>query len=340
MGGMETYSAKLVEQLKSLADVEPIYLAGNRDGSPPGMFAVVAFGLRATASLVFAREPADIVHIGDMASWPLALAAQLRSRKSTIAISAHGTDVSYPDKGGSLGFIYDVYLRLGARFLKVIVIANSPATARRAERYGFAELVSVPLGTDIEPSGDPKVGRNILFAGRLLPRKGCAWFVENVLPKLPAGIEFNVAGTIWDEGERRALNAPKVHYIGKLDREDLVEAYADALCVVVPNIETAKPAFEGFGLVAVEAAAAGGVVVAAATSGLDAAVIDGTTGFKCPPEDIESWVQTITNIAEWSKEERADFIAASLPAVRSFFNWQRVAQETFAAYGWSNDVQI
>lgn len=340
MGGMETYSANLVEQLAEHADVKPIFLAGNRDGSTPSVFAILAFGMHAAASLLFVRNPADIVHIGDMASWPLALVAQLRSRKTTIAISAHGTDVSYPDKGGLLGLLYDIYMRLGARLLNVIVIANSPATCQRAERYGFAKSVSVPLGTDIEPSDDLNVGRNILFAGRLLPSKGCAWFISNVLPRLPADIALNVAGTIWDEGERRALDAPKVHYLGKLDRNELVQAYANALCVVVPNIETAKPAFEGFGLVAVEAAAAGGVVVASGTSGLDAAVIDGKTGIKCPPQDTEAWVEAISQIAGWSPEERAAFISSSLPEVQSYFNWQRVARETFAAYGWTNNVQV
>ncbi len=335
MGGMETYSAKLVKNLGEFAEVEPIYLVGNPDGSTPGPLRIILFGARAAVALVFARMPADIVHIGDMASWPLALVGQLRSGKSTIAISAHGTDVSYPDKGGILGLIYGAYMHLGARLLNVIVIANSPATTERARRYGFAKLVTIPLGTDIEPCEIPKVGRNILFAGRLIPSKGCAWFIEKVLPELPNDVGLDVAGTIWDESERTALEKPKVHYLGKLTHSDLVRAYADALCVVVPNIESAKPAFEGFGLVAVEAAAAGGVVVASATTGVEAAVIDGKTGFKCAPESVEAWARTIMQIAAWSPEMRAEHIANSIAEIQSYFNWQRVAQETFDSYGWS-----
>jgi len=339
MGGMETYSVKLVEHLREFSEVEPIFLVGNQDGSTPGALRILLFGARAAALLIFVRKPADIVHIGDMASWPLALVAQLRSRKTTIAISAHGTDVSYPDKGGILGRLYEMYLRAGSNLLNAIVFANSPATGKRAQCYGFAKLVTVPLGTDIKPQENPEVGRNILFAGRLIPSKGCAWFIKNVLPALPSDVGLDVAGTIWDENERNALDAPKVRYMGKLERDELVSAYANALCVVVPNIESAMPAFEGFGLVAVEAAAAGGIVVASATSGVEAAVIDGKTGFKCPPEDADAWRQSIKKIAMWSPERRANHIATSIAETQSSFCWQRVAHDTFTGYGWPKHVQ-
>ena len=80
------------------------------------------------------------------------------------------------------------------------VIANSSATAEATARFGFHKIEIVFLATDVEASSGVKVpGRHVLFAGRLVKRKGLAWFVREVLPKLPDDIRLKVAGTVWDE---------------------------------------------------------------------------------------------------------------------------------------------
>src|SRR5690606_8157306 len=141
----------------------------------------------------------------------------------------------------------------------------------------------IPLATDLRGSDTfPVHDYSLLFAGRLVERKGCLWFVENVLPLLPGKIHLKVAGPIWDKAEAAVLRHPRVTYLGCLNRSDLVDAYRNSLCVIAPNIEPASGEFEGFGLVAVEAPAAGGIMLAAATGGLLEAIIDGETGFLIP----------------------------------------------------------
>ena len=133
-----------------------------------------------------------------------------------------------------------------------------------------------------------------------------------------------------DEG--LALKNDRVDFLGRLSQEDLRRKYAEALCVIIPNIDVDNAEFEGFGLVAPEGAAAGGVVVASYHSGLKEAVIDGETGFHAQPGDAEQWAALIEEIAGWDLSRRQNFIRDSIAKTREHYSWERVMQETIAAY--------
>lgn len=337
VGGMETYSIRLSEALAVFQPVETIKLPGRPDGSPPSAVRLTIFGLATAIRLLFARRPADVTHVGDMASWPLALAARLRSRRGRIALSAHGTDVSFPLRGGVLGHLYGRYLSLGARLLPgVVVIANSEATAKAVRRNGFGRTAVVPLATDIRSAPMArKHNGGVLFAGRLIPMKGCAWFIRNVLPLLPEEVTLTVAGKVWNEDEAAALQNPRVTFLGPVRGDELIRAYASALCVVLPNIEVPDRTFEGFGLIAIEAAAAGGVVLASEHGGLKEALIDAETGFHLPSGDAEKWASMICEIRDWPDEKREKFIRKAVETTCRIYSWDRVARETLAAYAHS-----
>lgn len=340
VGGMETYSVKLSEELETFGNVTVQALRGKTNGSAPGLGAVLAFGLRVAAKILFMSRRFDVVHVGDMSSWPIAAIARLRYRNARIAISAHGTDVSFPDRSGVMPRLYGAYMRLGARLTgKNTVIANSHATASKAEALGFEATVVVPLATDMESALDERrptsKGRTLLYAGRLTAPKGCRWFIENVLPELPEDVTLNVAGTIWDAEEERALSSPRVSYLGALPQDELRRAYAQADCVIVPNILTGGSGFEGFGLVAAEAAASGGLVLASAHTGLKDAVLDGETGLALPPGDAEAWRDALLKVLAWPEDERDRFVRNASCVARRRFAWSRVAESTLEAYGWA-----
>jgi phosphatidyl-myo-inositol dimannoside synthase len=86
--------------------------------------------------------------------------------------------------------------------------------------------------------------------------------------------------------------------------------------------------YEGFGLVAPEAAAAGGMVLAADCDGLRDAVIDGVTGRLLPPADAPAWAAAVVDAARQSIEERAEQSAASQHEAVRRYNWKLVAQKT------------
>lgn len=332
-GGMETYCVKLTEKLAEDQPIEVIALWGQAGGMPPGLLALLGFPFIVFASYLRRSKAPDILHLGDMAVWPLALPALLW-RGTAIVVSAHGTDVSYPRRGGLRGRLYGAYLRLGSRLLtKASVIANSETTKQAVQESGWSNVEIVRLGTDFSaPEHARPHGRSILFAGRLVRRKGFGWFVREVLPLLPADTLIQVAGKGWDKTEREALDHPQVTFLGPLDRPKLAQAYAEALCVIVPNIELPNGEFEGFGLVACEAASAGGVALAAKTGGLVSAVEDGVTGFLLPSGDAAAWHAKILEITGWTTQQRGEFIRRSTQTAHRVFSWQRVADETRTIY--------
>jgi glycosyltransferase involved in cell wall biosynthesis len=334
VGGMETYSERLSEELAHLHPVEVIALQGRDNGLPPTALALLLFPFTVLRRLFALRDAPAIIHCGDMAIWPLALMAHAFFPKARLVLSAHGTDVSYGLRGGFRGRIYEAYQKLGARLLgRAGVIANSHATHDRLCDIGWRPSAVVPLATDLR--GDPPAcfdQDTIVFAGRLITQKGCSWFVREVMPLLPESIRLTVIGTRWDASEDAVLDFPRVNFIGPMPQSELARSFAAAACVVMPNIERTNGEFEGFGLIAPEAASVGGVVLAAATGGLKDAVIDGETGFLLPPGDAQAWADRIIAIRDWSTEARTAFIEQSQAAAQRHFNWTRVAEATAQAY--------
>ncbi|RZW07914.1 MAG: glycosyltransferase [Rhodobacteraceae bacterium] len=330
VGGMETYAIRLTEALRPRVDLTTIVLPGRDDGQPPGAIALFGFGTRSFFRIFFRHRDADVIHVADMASWPIALAA---SRKAAIVLSAHGTDVSYPRRGTFKGRAYGSYLRLGAKLLpSAIVVTNSSATDKATREYGFTQTAIVPLATNMQRQPSRTANARLLFSGRLTPRKGLSWFVAHVLDRLPEDITLDVAGTVWDKAEERALAHQRVNYIGHLDHDRIAAAYADALAVVVPNVPVPTREFEGFGLVAVEAAAAGGVVLASDEGGLSEAVRDGETGYSLPAGDADAWAEAIARVRNWTDSERKRFTDSASETARRVYAWDRVADQTMAAY--------
>lgn len=334
VGGMETYCERLTQELAKLQPVDVIALRGRANGQPPSAMSLLLFPFTVLGHLIATKSKPAIIHLGDMAVWPLGVLALAFFPSARIVLSAHGTDVAYGARGGLRGSLYAAYQRLGAHLLsKARVIANSRATRERLTAIGWHSDAVVPLATDLrcEPAADFDP-RRIVFAGRLVRRKGLSWFVREVLPLLPDTIRLSVIGTRWDEAENTALEHQQVDFLGPKPQSELAQHFAKATCVIVPNIEIDNGEYEGFGLVAPEAASAGGVVLAASSGGLKDAVVDGETGFQLAPGDAEAWAAKITEIAGWSAQERREFVSRSQELAHSYYSWSRVAAETCAAY--------
>ncbi|MEP0191483.1 MAG: glycosyltransferase family 4 protein [Erythrobacter sp.] len=334
IGGMETYCLRLTECLAKQADIDVISLSGQKDGSPPSLVKLFGFPLAVLIQWLQLRKTPDVVHLGDMAIWPLALLRMLLAPHAATVISAHGTDISYSARGGVKGTLYGLYQKAGARLLSnANVIANSQATANACRNHGWSNVSVVALATDVTASPAQNASKTtILFAGRMIERKGLRWFIENVLPSLPDSFNVEIAGVVTDPSEARALEHPRVHFLGGLDQKTLSERYSAALCVIVPNIDLPNGEFEGFGLVACEAAACGGLVLAAATGGLTSAVKNGETGFLLPAGNASAWAKRISQVSAWSDEERQSFLIQARAKAIAYYNWDRVTRETIEAY--------
>jgi glycosyltransferase involved in cell wall biosynthesis len=103
--------------------------------------------------------------------------------------------------------------------------------------------------------------------------------------------------------------------------------------MIMPNIRSRDSTdVEGFGIVAVEAAAQGIPIVVANIEGLSDAVRDRETGFLVESGDAEAWRKKIVELAAWSDETRRAFAAEAHRGVARHYSWGRVADDTVAIY--------
>src|SRR5207244_4316829 len=153
IGGMETYSLRLAEELSKRCELEWVVLPGRRDGRAPSAVSLAAFGMRCALRMPF-RTRIDVAHIGDLSLWPIGLLELLFRRARHLALAAHGSDVSLASRGGLISNFYRAYLKLGTWLLpNARIIANSAYIADLAKSAGFKDVRIVPLGTDMCASG-------------------------------------------------------------------------------------------------------------------------------------------------------------------------------------------
>jgi glycosyltransferase involved in cell wall biosynthesis len=162
--------------------------------------------------------------------------------------------------------------RHASRFL-----ANSTHTRLQIKRcYGLdADVLYPPVRTDLFTPA-PHVHREDywLFVGALEPYKRADLAIQAATQ---AGKRLVIAGTGSQEASLRTIAGPNVEFLGRVTDEQLLHLYRTARLLLFPQIED-------FGIVAVEAQAAGLPVVARVGSDPDApggaadTVICGVTG--------------------------------------------------------------
>ncbi|MEX0833164.1 MAG: glycosyltransferase family 4 protein [Actinomycetota bacterium] len=171
-----------------------------------------------------------------------------------------------------------VWRRLSSR------VAVSQAAAKFVSGPFAPEPRIVPNGVDVrmfanaESAGDLPPGRRLLWVNRLDPQKGFQVALEAFrrLSDSHRDLSFVVAGDGPDRNEVRSLPGEvsrRVVMLGNVRHEDLPSYYAAADAFVAPALGQ-----ESFGIVLLEAMAAGVPVVASDIEGLREVVRDGETG--------------------------------------------------------------
>ncbi len=182
----------------------------------------------------------------------------------------------------------------------------------------------------------------ILSIGRLMERKG----FDQVIRALPLlreqGLEVHYAIIgIGDDLERlqqlaRSLEVEEwVHFLGHVSYEDLPRWYNTCDLFAMPNRDVGGDS-EGFGLVFLEAAAAGKPVIAGRAGGTGSAVVDGVTGLRVDGENLEEIVQAASAILGDPRRAAAMGEAARQRVLDNFTHERRVGElRQLAALGQS-----
>ncbi|MCC6800842.1 MAG: glycosyltransferase family 4 protein [Anaerolineae bacterium] len=238
-----------------------------------------------------AAKGCDLVHVLAEPYAPLGLWS---AGARPLVVTAHGTFVPTTAARALAGPLY----RRAYRRARLIAVSDYTAGRVRAALPGL-EPVVIRNGVDAArfqaPQPDPgKQGLTVLASGGVKARKGTHLLVEafaQVHAQLPDA-RLIVTGRA-DEPEylarvetliaQHALGG-RVRLAGMIPETELLGWYRHADVFALPSLNVGGK-FEGFGLVFLEASAAGLPVVGTRGSGVEEAVIDGETGLLVPQDD-------------------------------------------------------
>jgi phosphatidylinositol alpha-1,6-mannosyltransferase len=353
-GGMEQLLGSLCDELSkshklfiitSYAD----HLCPPKTGifrpSRPGLVAFFCYALWKGALLLRCHPDVRVVFGGSVLVTPLVCILSRICRRKAL-IQAHGLDLLYPS------LIYQMLIVRWLRFCDHI-IANSRYTAVLAKDKGALEesitiihpgvhwqTFVLEASTELLKAERGLQGKQIiLFVGRLARRKGVKEFIEKSLGRIireSPNVRFLIVGdnpkdslTHRDDVRseiERAISAchleEYVQWLGPLSDEELVKVYNLCDLVVLPILQM-KDDVEGFGIVALEAAAAAKPVVATDVGGVPDAVENGKSGIRLNAEDYESMSQAIVTLLK-DDRTRLSLGEYARNRVKNTFDWRTI----------------
>lgn len=164
-------------------------------------------------------------------------------------------------------------------------IANSNFVAERVKRIynRKSTVIYPPVNTDFFAAGEYEKGDYYLFVGQLIPYKQPMLAVE-ACRKLNR--RLIVVGDGDQRGELESVAGPGTSFAGRASGGDLRKLYAEARALLFPGIED-------FGIVPLEAQAAGTPVLALRAGGAMETVVDGLTGLFLDCPDVDSMCAAI-----------------------------------------------
>ncbi len=204
-----------------------------------------------------------------------------------------------------------------------IVIVNSHNTAKLAKAKGISsDKIEVlfpgvaipelsPINTGFRQQYHLENQQILLSVGRLIPRKGLVEFLKFSLPNIIKGCPDIIFVIIGSEAQHalkkngqvlREIKAVIQEYnlanhvllLGRVDDATLESAYQEANLFIFPLREV-EGDVEGFGMVAVEAAAYGLPTVAYAVGGVTDAIAHNKSGFLVTPDKYDELTYVIVN---------------------------------------------
>ncbi len=208
------------------------------------------------------------------------------------------------------------------------------------------KIVTIPNGVDPEKfsqpfdkeafrkkyaSPDEKI---VLYVGRMVYEKGLNILVEaapKVFRSTNAKFVFVGEGYLKDSLSKRVWDkglAHKLYFTGHLDDNEVKFLFRTADVCVIPSL------YEPFGIVCLEAMAAGTPVIVSNTGGLSEIIQNEKNGVTVYPGDPDSLAREIIRVLE--DKNFSDRIATeALRGVKEIYSWRAIAKKTQDFY---NDV--
>lgn len=217
---------------------------------------------------------------------------------------------------------YEHRLENEPKLANYIVVASNYSKSTYI-KHGFApaQLLQIPLGFNkagivkdvrTKPHGKLKV----LYAGSISQSKGIKYLLDAIKKIDDPNITLHCIGHI--QGDKSILKPYSDHFkhIPPISQDELFKLYANYDLLVNPSL------FEGFGLVILEALAAGTPVIGTANSFAPEIIQDGENGFVVPIRDTETLIKKIVTVRDLSPEDYKSMRKKAIQSVEPY-SWEK-----------------
>ncbi|MGP8073388.1 MAG: glycosyltransferase family 4 protein [Thermoplasmata archaeon] len=279
----------------------------------------------------------DVVHahaFGAAPTWYAALARRLRS--TPLVIETHAD----AGRGTSGTGTYGRLVTRGTLTVADRIVAHTQLEADLLTSWGAdrGRIAIIPNGVDLRefaqlPPRDPsRTGMTVLFVGRLYPeQKGLIPLVRG-FARTPRELDLRlrIVGEDWGglvpvlQLARELGVSDRVVATGALSRSDLLREYASADLFVLPSL------FEPFGIVLLEAMAAGLPIVASRVGGVPEVVQEGENALLVPPNAPDELGGALAQLGG-DPSLRARFSAHGREWVQKF-SWDQILPQWIALF--------
>lgn len=304
---------------------ETVTIVGRAVGVPAnGSVAPLAFGPLAAAGVcraIAATNP-DVCHLHEPLIPSLSLLALWSADVPCVGTFHAAAESSFGYRASR------VVLQRAARRLAVRTAVSDAARALVA-RYFPGEYVLTPNGVDVArfaPTGPVRRERSVLFLGRIERRKGLEVLVQAMARLRPLGVRLVVAGDGPEAGVARRLAdrlGVESEWRGVVRDDEKAELFRRAGVYCAPGLGG-----ESFGIVLVEAMAAGAAVVCSDLPGFRA--VAGGAARLVPPGDAGALADALRAVIEDAQE--ADRMRKMSARMGAAFDWSRLAAGVEGVY--------
>lgn len=339
IGGMQKLSQSLTVEVGKLAPTSTISWGHSTVFLP--FFLVYAL-LWAMITLATNRR-IQVIHLSDALLAPLGVFLKTLFRVPVV-VTVHGLDITFDNAAYQWliprclrrmdklicvsTYTRDQCLRRDIPAALCEVIPNGVNMSEFACNFSEDGLASLAARLGARLTGR----KALLTVGRLIERKGVVHFLDAILPRVLAHCP-DACYLIIGEGPLREVIETRIaslhledHVVllGQVDDATLKAAYHQAALFVMPNVPVPND-IEGFGLVALEAGAAGRFVVASRLDGIPEAVVSSQNGLLVDPGDTQGFADAIVTLLA-DDAQRAAQGRAAREFVRQHYSWDIIAR--------------
>jgi glycosyltransferase involved in cell wall biosynthesis len=287
-------------------------------------------------------KDSDLVHAHGYGRFPTLLALLSKPMKIPFVVTTH-SDAGSPSLRKT---VFDAVVPSLTIRRANMLIALTKHEKRVLESRGASpsSIKVIPNGVDLaefesaEARPRSSLYKTVLFVGRIdFEQKGVDLLLaalSNIVHRRGMKVRLRLVGPDWGDLEAAVLLAKQlnigqsVEFLGAMPQGELVREMRSADALVLPS------RFEPFGIVVLEAMAAGLPVVAARVGGIPELVTDGFNGMLFDRGSAESLSSKLQFLLE--NEDYGEVLARNASSGLNRFAWPNIARETLQTY---NDVR-